>query len=111
MGDPRAEHIAQNEAVYRSVNEKIEDLNRAFAPVLESMAIVCECGDASCAMQIEVDLATYERVRTDSVLFFVVPGHEITDVEDVVDERDGYNIVRKNRPTGQAIARETDPRS
>lgn len=111
MDDERAARIAQNEAIYRSVNEKIEDLNRAFAPVLETMSIVCECGDSSCATQIEVDIATYERVRADSVLFFVLPGHEITDVEDVVEERDHYVIVRKSRPTGQAIARETDPRA
>ena len=111
MDREHAARIAQNEALYRSVNEKIEDLNRAFAPVLETMSIVCECGDASCATQIEVDVTTYERIRADPVLFFVVPGHEITDVEDVVEERDGYLIVRKSRPAGQAIARETDPRS
>ncbi len=111
MNEQQAARIAQNEAIYRAVNEKIEDLNRAFAPVLETMSIVCECGNASCAMQIEVDLTTYERVRADPVLFFVVPGHEITDVEDVVEERDAYVVVRKSRPTGQAIAHETDPRS
>jgi hypothetical protein len=109
--DPRAERIAQNEAVYRAVNEKIEDINRAFAPVLETMSIVCECGDASCATQLEVDLTRYERVRTNPLLFFVVPGHEITDVEDVVETSDHVLIVRKSRPTGQAVARETDPRS
>jgi hypothetical protein len=111
MDADRATRIAQNESIYRTVNEKIEGLNRAFEPVLETMSIVCECGDVACARQIEADVVTYERVRADPLLFFVIPGHEITDVEDVVEERDGYLVVRKSKPPGQGIALETDNRS
>lgn len=109
MDREHAARIAQNEALYRSVNEKIEDLNRAFAPVLETMSIVCECGDASCATQIEVDVTTYERIRADPVLFFVVPGHEITDVERVIETTPAYSVIEK---FGEAadIVRDRDPR-
>src|SRR3954451_9748646 len=109
--DPRARKIGENEALYRSINEKIEDLNRAFGTVTETMAVVCECGKLECTEQIELDLPTYERVRSEPTHFVVVPGHELPDVEEVVDRADGYNILRKN-PGGPAeLARDTDPRS
>jgi hypothetical protein len=108
--DERARRIGKNEAVYRSINEKIEGLNTAFGMVTESMAVLCECGVAECAQQLELDIPTYERVRADPTLFVLVPGHEIPDVESVVEEHSGFSIVRKN-PGGPAdVARETDPR-
>lgn len=109
--DERAGRIAANEAVFRLVNEKIEALNAAFATITETFSVVCECGDSGCADQIEVETTTYERVRSDSTLFIVVPGHEIPEVEDVVERQDRYFIVSKKAPPGEAIAKATDPRN
>jgi len=41
----------------------------------------------------------------------LVPGHELKDLEEVVSERDGYNVVKKHDGTPAQVARETDPRS
>jgi hypothetical protein len=71
---------------------------------------VCECGDNSCVEQIEVAVEDYERVRRDPTLFMVVPGHEIPDVEDVVERASGFLVVEKNGTIGQEIAAATDPR-
>jgi hypothetical protein len=109
--DDRTKRIGENEALYRSINEKIEDLNASFGMVAESMAVVCECGQLECAQQIELAMPTYERVRSDPTLFVVVPGHEIPDVETVVEEQSGFNVIRKD-PGGPAeVARNTDPRA
>ena len=108
--DERARRIGENEAIYRAVNEKIEALNESFGTLAESMTIVCECGNLSCAEQIELDPGTYERVRADPAQFVIVPGHEIPDVEDVVEQHGTYDVIRK-RPGGPAeLARGTDPR-
>lgn len=107
----RARRIGENEALYRAVNERIEDLNRTFGTLTESMTVVCECGDAGCAEQIEIDVETYERVRRDPTLFVVVPGHETDDVEDVVERRETCEIVCKHEGTPARVAEETDPRS
>ena len=110
MGE-RAKRIGENEALYRAINEKIEDLNASFGLVAESMAVVCECGRLECAQQIELGIPTYERVRSDPALFVVVPGHEIPDVETIVEEHSGFDVIRKD-PGGPAeLARKTDPRA
>lgn len=108
--DERARRIGENEAVYRTINERIEALNESFGTLAESMTIVCECGELSCAQQIELDPGTYERVRSDPTLFVAVPGHEIEDVEDVVERTERYVILRKHPGTPERVARETDPR-
>jgi hypothetical protein len=109
--DERARKIGENEALYRAVNERIEDLNQAFGTLTDTMTVVCECGDATCALQIDLPVSEYERIRSDSTLFVVRPGHEIEDVEEVVAEGDAHSIVRKN-PGGPAeLADALDPRS
>ena len=108
--DERTRKIGENEALYRSINERIEDLNQAFGTVTETMAVVCECGKLECTEQIELDIPTYERVRSEPTHFVVLPGHEIPDVEEIVEHHDGYNVIRKH-PGGPAeLARATDPR-
>jgi len=109
--DDRERRIGRNEALYRSVNERIEDLNEAFGTLTDTMTVVCECGDGSCAQQIDVPVADYERVRSDPELFLIVPGHEIADVEDVVERHDAFDVVRKREGGPAEVARELDPRS
>jgi len=102
---------AANEAVFREVNERIEKLQRPFAVAeRQPLNIVCECDRLGCAEPLRVDLAIYEKVRSDPTLFLVSPGHEDDSIEDVVDTGGGYMIVRKRVGEPQEIAEETDPR-
>ena len=106
----RSRRVGENEALFRSVNEQVHDLNRSFL-VEGRLRIVCECGEQSCMDQIELSPAEYEAVREDSSLFAVKPGHDDPFVETVVDRRDEYWVVRKAPGAPQRIARETDPRA
>ena len=54
-------------------------------------------------------LAAYEEIRQDSRLFFVVPGHEVPEAEDVVRKGDGYFVVRKHVDVAD-ITEQGDPR-
>jgi hypothetical protein len=110
MGE-RERRIAENEVLFRSVNERIEGMNEAFGTVTDTFSIVCECGDAACTEQIEIGRSDYERVRADPTLFVVKPGHEIGRVEDVLETRDEYDVVRKREAEPAELAREHDPRS
>ena len=100
-----------NEALFREVNERIEGVNNAFAVVTDTMSIVCECGSSGCVEQIVISHKAYEELRADPTLFAVVPDHEVPNVEDVVDRREGYDVVRKHPGVPQLIAKATDPRS
>lgn len=102
-----AERAAHNEATFREINEAIEagiwkgDRDRA--------AFVCECGELGCNVVLEVTMETYERVRSDSRWFVIAPGHELTDIETVIERGDGYSVVEKRGEAGQ-VADATDPR-
>ncbi len=106
----RAQRIGFNEAVFREVNERLEDVNRAFGMVTETIEVVCECGDLHCAERILMGVPEYEALRARPDLFAVVPGHEIPDVEDVVERRGAYDVVEKHPGEPRAVAEETDPR-
>jgi hypothetical protein len=109
--DERQQRVVKNETLFRAVNEQLEDLNEAFASFSDVVTIVCECGDGSCVDQINVSLDRYESVRADATLFFVRPGHEDDQVEDVVSDADAYFVVRKRAGEPQRIAEELDARN
>jgi hypothetical protein len=108
----RNERIARNEALFRSVNERVRDLAGSFAVDAEPepVAFVCECGSADCAASIALTIRDYERIRADPAHFFVVPGHEIPEVEHVIERHETYDVVRKHAEERQ-IALDTDPRA
>jgi hypothetical protein len=106
----RARRVGLNEALFREVNERIEDLNRAFGEVTERMSVVCECGHSQCNERVDVPVSDYERVRADPKTFVLVPGHEDPEVESVVETREDYVVVRKEGEEVERLAVETDPR-
>jgi hypothetical protein len=105
----RAARIAKNEAVFREVNERIERTAQE-SKTSDRFGFVCECGLEDCLELVELSIFQYERVRANPLWFFVVEGHEIESVEDVVERMSDYNIVKK-QGVGQDVARVTDPRS
>jgi hypothetical protein len=110
MPDARAARLARNEARFRDINERIErDLEAVVDTQDEQLPFVCECGRRGCTDTVELSLAEYERVRTDSTRFVVLPGHEIEDVEDVVERHERYLVIRKH-PETWAIVEQFDPR-
>jgi len=109
--DDRERRVGENEALFRAVNEQVEDLQRGLAAVSdETMHIVCECGDLGCVERLVVSLPKYEEVRADGTLFFSVPGHDIPDVEDVIERAAAYHVVRKHPGGPEELAEATDPR-
>ena len=102
----RARKIGRNEDIFRRVNEQIEQVNQAFGEVAGTMTLVCECGDSTCIEQIEVTPDEYRHLRSDPTLFAIRPGHEIPDVEDVVEQLERYWVVEKHEDGPAQLARE-----
>jgi hypothetical protein len=105
----REERIGLNEAVFREVNERIEDLAETF-DLKAPLDLICECGDAACVERISLTRTEYEELRSESHQFAVHSGHEYPDVETVVARLKGYDIVSKNKGVPKQIAEQTDPR-
>ena len=56
---------------------------------------VCECSDPICVDKVFLRPVEYTDVRAHATRFFVVPGHEISGIERVVEENTGFNVVEK----------------
>ena len=91
----------------RRVNEAIERGERRAADAV----FVCECGNLGCTTTIELSIDSYEAVRTDFDRFLIVPGHEIAEVDEVVEQHRGYLVVVKREPEAKSLAQDTDVRS
>jgi hypothetical protein len=110
-GAPRAssaDRIAQNEAAFRDVNDRIANGQWPGAPT-DPIAFLCECGYLGCNQIVELTTGAYERVRADARHFILLPGHEIPDIEVVVERGDGYVVVEKVG-VARDVAEATDPR-
>jgi hypothetical protein len=102
----RDERLAQNEILFRNVNERIVELSDTWTGQLD---LVCECARESCAQLLRMTADDYERLRANPRRFAVLRGHEILDVETVVEERSDYLIVEKHIET-HAQVEAADPR-
>jgi hypothetical protein len=107
----REERVGLNEAVFREVNERIEALAETFELGSQPLDLICECGDASCMQRISMTHAEYEQLRSESHQFAVYPGHDVPDVEHVIERRRRYDIVRKDEGVARLVAEQTDPRT
>lgn len=108
----RARRLAENESLFRDVNERIRDVGQEFDVAQgERARFVCECDDANCTEGVEITVSDYERVRQEPTHFIVVPGHEDLEVERVVEEQPRCYVVKKREGPGAEAARDGDPRA
>jgi hypothetical protein len=108
------ERLAQNETLFREVNERVAEVATQF---LEDeshglpVEFTCECSGARCTEPIATTLAEYEAIRAAPTRFAVIPGHERVQIESVVERHPTYLVVEKGGEEAEAVARETDPRT
>ena len=103
----REERVGKNEGLFREVNERIREVTTYDGDV----EFLCECGNSECVQPISMTLAEYESVRLEPTRFAIVPGHEIPDVEDVVERNERFAVIVKRPGVPTQVATETDPRS
>lgn len=75
----------------------------------QEIDLACECMDERCMQRVTMTVGEYETVRADSNSFFVKPGHDVPDVEEIVRETADYVVVSK-LGAGAAVAERLDPR-
>lgn len=107
--DDRERRVIKNEALFRQVNERIEEVSE-LVPEGDLLEFLCECGEESCLERIELTRAEYEAVRGVPTHFAITPGHAHEDFERVVDHRERYDVIEKQAESAP-VARRTDPRT
>src|SRR5215471_14116609 len=107
MSDGSA-RLGQNEALFRSINERIEAGTWPSTPS-DVVAFRCECAALGCNVLVELTLGEYESVRGHARQFILSPGHELPAVEQVIRRAESYVVVEKLGEAGR-VADTTDPR-
>ena len=102
------QRVAETEALFREVNERIAESAAKFQS--DELDIVCECADADCVERLPTTVDEYEGVRANGARFFVAPGHEEKSFEQVVRSRGRYRVVQKVKPRVASLVRRLDPR-
>jgi hypothetical protein len=93
----RAERIAQNEDSFRHLNDELGVMG----------VFICECADPSCRAHVQMPRERYEAIRRDPRRFFVRPGHEIPEAEEVIQREEGWNVVEKPGDVDHIVAPES----
>jgi hypothetical protein len=104
---PRDRRLAQNEILFRLVNEQLA--RRApTEPIPEEIDLVCECSDRACSRRLTMRFGEYEWLRQNPWRFVVLPGHEAPAIEDVVERYPGHVIVEKHDETHHLVEEATN---
>jgi hypothetical protein len=90
----------------RRVNEAIERGSIGPAPVF-----ICECGNTACSETLSLSVERYEAVRSNFDRFLIVPGHEIPEVDRVIEQGREHYVVVKREPEARDLAKSTDERA
>ena len=104
MRDPRTERIAETEVRFRDINERLRGDLEALAGESEPVYFVCECGNPECRDGVPLALRDYMAIRANPLRFGVVPGHEIPDVETVIERHDDYLVIEKPAEVADIVA-------
>lgn len=108
--EERHARLAKNETVFRDINEQVGGLN-ALGDDRPSFMIVCECGSQECSAILTVTRAEYEAVRAQSDRFLIKTGHQIAEIEDVVEQHPTFDVVDKKDGVPERVARAADQRT
>ena len=88
------DRAAKNEELFREVNRNIARLEEKFGRE-RTLELICECERVVCHDGLEVDFAAYADARSNPLRFFVLPGHEDPQIEQVVLRTPAYLVVEK----------------
>jgi hypothetical protein len=108
--DARESRLAKNEAVFREINERVNELAASHGTDAHVYAFFCECSDADCTRQLELTRDAYEEVRARGNRFLVASGHQLPELETAIERRDEWLVVEKQNEAGK-LARQLDPRN
>ena len=103
--------MAQNEAMFREVNERVDDIADALRERERELTdYLCECANVECTFRVQLSGDEYEAVRAEATQFVVLPDHYTPEIEALVTRHDRYWIVIKSGEAGDYVE-QLDPRS
>jgi hypothetical protein len=102
VDDHHEKQLAQNEDLFREINEKIDALASSQGHDLHRYQFFCECSDLNCVDRVSLTLQEYAFARADPTRFVVAKEHAVDEIEHVVEEARDHVFVEKNGAAGRA---------
>lgn len=103
VDDPQARRLAQNEVLFREVNEKIVGMERRAR--LDA-GFVCECSHLDCTEVIPISIEEYELIHRERARFVMVRAHVVQEIERVISDLQNYVVVEKTG-AGKRVAEDS----
>lgn len=118
MSESKADlrRMAENQVVFRRFNEKLQkDIDKVNATAAEvgdepfilnadePLYFYCECSDEQCAKRIKISLNEYARIHKERDLFTIMPGHDVPQIEEVIETNAEYDVVRKFKKPRESV--------
>jgi hypothetical protein len=94
--DARDERVAENEALFRAMNERMAAWKERREAPMEKHMFFCECASRRCHERVCLTIPEYAAVRESPVRFAVLREHVFRGRERIVEEREGYVVVEKH---------------
>ncbi len=97
---PSERRLVENEWIMEALNRRIDERvgearSEAGDPPDAPVAFFCECSDLACRGRIALTPSRFAEIHRDPALFVILPGHENSAIETVVDTWGDHVIVRK----------------
>jgi len=89
----REERLVQTEDFFRDVNEVIARTGGS-----NGSTFLCECANPHCNDTFDMTPHDLQTLHSEPGHYVVKPGHDVPDLEEVVQQQNGYAIVRNPRP-------------
>jgi hypothetical protein len=102
--DERERRLAENEAVFRHLNDQIERQAEKHGVDSHVYDFLCECANVDCTLRLTLTIDEYERVRAHPTRFIVAEGHDLPEVETVVERKQSHWIVEKQNGAAELVA-------
>jgi len=100
--------LVENEVIFRDANQTAQQfIEQVEGPHSAKKAgFYCECSNLDCRERIELTAEEYKRLHQNKRHFVVVPGHEMPQVEKVIQQETTYSLIEKfvEPPAAENIA-------
>ncbi|HVM16899.1 MAG TPA: hypothetical protein VM290_04920 [Gaiellaceae bacterium] len=114
MDDAQKARLAQNEDLFRGLNEGINEAAEAHGSDSHMYEFLCECCDVSCVERVHLTLAEYAHIRAAATRFVVQKNHVVREIEHVVEVVPDHMVIEKHGEAGRVAVQleaEADARS
>jgi hypothetical protein len=106
----------ENEVIFREYNESVEKKFKSLKEMAKKegqeefikekdipLHFYCECSDIECKKRVIVKPSIYKKIHENRSKFIIICGHEIEEIEYVLDKTDEYCVIEKREKAPESI--------